>query len=74
MQTWDSALCILVSYTSQYSLIRDWFCVVSHLRDGIFWYALMLCIANVGHLADKKQMVLNRFDHTSGWPHWHAVL
>ena len=44
MQAWDSALCVSVSHTSQYTLIRTWFRVISRLGDGMFWYALMLGI------------------------------
>jgi undecaprenyl-diphosphatase len=44
MQALDSALCVTVSHTSQYRLIRDWFRLISRLGDGVFWYALMLAI------------------------------
>jgi undecaprenyl-diphosphatase len=44
MQALDSALCVTVSHTSQYRLIRDWFRLISRLGDGVFWYALMLVI------------------------------
>jgi undecaprenyl-diphosphatase len=47
MQAWDSALCVSVSHTSQYTLIRNWFSVISRLGDGMFWYALMLGILAV---------------------------
>ena len=47
MQAWDSALCVSVSHSSQYRLIRAWFRVISRLGDGIFWYALMLGILAV---------------------------
>jgi len=40
----DSALCIKVSRTSQYRLIRYWFRLVSRLGDGVFWYTLMVAI------------------------------
>ena len=40
----DSALCISVSHTSQYMLIRNWFRLVSRLGDGVFWYTLMAAI------------------------------
>jgi len=40
----DSALCVTVSHTSQYRLIRVWFRMVSRLGDGIFWYVLMMAI------------------------------
>jgi undecaprenyl-diphosphatase len=41
IQALDSALCVTVSHSSQYRLIRDWFRMISRLGDGIFWYALM---------------------------------
>ena len=41
MQAWDSALCVSVSHSSQYRLIRVWFRMISRLGDGVFWYALM---------------------------------
>ena len=44
MQAWDSALCVSVSHTSKYSMVRAWFRVISRLGDGVFWYALMLGI------------------------------
>ena len=40
----DSALCVSVSHTSQYQLIRNWFRLISRLGDGIFWYILMAAI------------------------------
>ena len=40
----DSALCISVSHTSQYILIRNWFRIISRLGDGVFWYTLMAAI------------------------------
>jgi undecaprenyl-diphosphatase len=44
MQALDSALCVRVSHTAQYRLIRNWFRMISRLGDGVFWYALMLVI------------------------------
>ena len=44
MQALDSALCVTVSHTSQYRLIRNWFRMISRLGDGVFWYVLMLAI------------------------------
>lgn len=41
MQAVDSAVCVKVSHTNQYRLIRDVFRVVSRLGDGVFWYTLM---------------------------------
>ena len=41
IQALDSALCLTVSHSSQYRLIRNWFRMISRLGDGIFWYALM---------------------------------
>ena len=40
----DSALCVSVSHTSQYMLVRNWFRLVSRLGDGVFWYTLMAAI------------------------------
>ena len=40
----DSALCVSVSHTSQYHLIRNWFRLISRLGDGLFWYTLMMAI------------------------------
>lgn len=37
----DSNVCVLVSHTSQYWLVRDCFRVVSRLGDGALWYSLM---------------------------------
>jgi undecaprenyl-diphosphatase len=44
IQALDSALCVKVSHTSQYRLIRDWFRIISRLGDGVFWYVLMIAI------------------------------
>ena len=44
IQAWDSALCVSVSHSSQYRLIRDWFRMISRLGDGVFWYTLMAAI------------------------------
>jgi undecaprenyl-diphosphatase len=44
MHALDSTLCVTVSHTSQYRLIREWFRMISRLGDGVFWYALMLAI------------------------------
>lgn len=41
MQVWDNALCVSVSHSSQYRLIRVWFRMISRLGDGVLWYALM---------------------------------
>ena len=49
MQAWDSALCVSVSHTSQYRMIRAWFRIISRLGDGVFWYVLMLGILTVQH-------------------------
>ena len=40
----DGALCVKVSHTSQYRIIRDWFRLMSRLGDGVFWYTLLLAI------------------------------
>ena len=44
MQAWDGALCVSLSRTGQYRLVRDWFRFISRLGDGVFWYTLMLAI------------------------------
>jgi undecaprenyl-diphosphatase len=44
MHALDSAMCVTVSRTNQYRLIRDWFRLISRLGDGIFWYSIMLLI------------------------------
>ena len=44
MQVLDSALCVRVSRTSRYRLVRYWFRLISRLGDGVFWYALMFAI------------------------------
>lgn len=44
MRALDSAVCVSVSHTNQYRLIRDWFRLVSRLGDGVFWYTLMVAI------------------------------
>ncbi len=44
MHALDSALCVTVSHTNQYRLIRDWFRMISRLGDGVFWYTLMAAI------------------------------
>ncbi|MGJ8619951.1 MAG: phosphatase PAP2 family protein [Methylophilaceae bacterium] len=44
MNHFDSALCVKVSHTSQYRVIRDWFRLMSRLGDGVFWYTLLIGI------------------------------
>ena len=44
MHALDSAVCVTVSHSNQYRLIRDWFRLISRLGDGVFWYGLMLAI------------------------------
>lgn len=44
MQALDSAVCVTVSHTGHYRLIRNWFRMISRLGDGVFWYVLMLAI------------------------------
>ena len=44
MHQFDSNVCVVVSNTSQYRLIRDVFRLVSRLGDGMFWYGLMTLI------------------------------
>ena len=58
MQAWDSALCISVSYSSQYRLIRAWFRIISRLGDGVFWYTLMAAIL-ITQQADGIKPVLH---------------
>lgn len=38
----DSQVCVRVSHTSQYKLVRQLFRAVSRLGDGVFWYTLMV--------------------------------
>lgn len=44
-QSIDSRLCVKVSHTSQYRIIRSGFRAISRMGDGMFWYILMLAIA-----------------------------
>lgn len=44
-QALDSTLCVKVSHTSQYRIIRSVFRSISRMGDGMFWYILMLVIA-----------------------------
>ena len=44
MHAVDSDLCVRVSHTNQYRVIRDVFRAVSRLGDGVFWYSLMFAI------------------------------
>ena len=44
MHHFDSSLCVKVSHSSQYRLIRYWFRFISRLGDGVFWYTLMAAI------------------------------
>jgi len=44
MHRLDSSLCVAVSHTSQYRMIRDFFRAISRLGDGVFWYGLMVGI------------------------------
>lgn len=46
----DVALCLCCNRQSRHPYIRDIFCTVSRLGDGIFWYALMtaLLLADFG--------------------------
>lgn len=43
-QSIDDRLCVKVSHTSQYRLIRHSFRAISRMGDGMFWYILMLVI------------------------------
>ncbi|WP_020166449.1 MULTISPECIES: phosphatase PAP2 family protein [Methylotenera] len=58
MHALDSELCVTVSHTNQYRLIRDWFRLISRLGDGVFWYGLMLAII-VTQQADGIKPVLH---------------
>jgi undecaprenyl-diphosphatase len=58
MHALDSALCVTVSHTSQYRLIREWFRLMSRLGDGVFWYILMLAIL-ITQQADGVKPVLH---------------
>ena len=58
MHALDSALCVTVSHTNQYRLIRDWFRLISRLGDGVFWYGLMLAII-ITQQADGIRPVLH---------------
>ena len=40
----DSRMCVRLSHTGQYRLIRQLFRAISRLGDGAFWYLLMLVI------------------------------
>jgi undecaprenyl-diphosphatase len=44
MNHFDSTLCVKVSHTSQYRLVRAWFRLISRLGDGLFWYTLLIGI------------------------------
>jgi undecaprenyl-diphosphatase len=44
MQAVDSAVCVKVSHSNQYRLIREVFRTVSRLGDGVFWYGLMVAL------------------------------
>jgi len=44
MNSFDSSLCVKVSHTSQYRLVRDWFRLMSRLGDGFFWYTLLIAL------------------------------
>ena len=53
----DSAVCVSVSHTSQYRLIRDLFRTVSRLGDGVFWYTLMAAILLTQQLDGLKPVL-----------------
>ena len=57
MQAWDSALCVSVSHTSQYRMIRAWFRIISRLGDGVFWYVLILGILALQQGAGVKPVL-----------------
>ena len=42
IQAVDIALCLMFNRTSQRDWIREFFCVISRLGNGLFWYAVML--------------------------------
>jgi undecaprenyl-diphosphatase len=58
MQAVDSALCVTVSHTNQYRVIRNLFRAASRLGDGVFWYTLMIAII-VTQQADGIMPVLH---------------
>lgn len=58
IQALDGALCVTVSHSSQYRIIRAWFRMMSRLGDGVFWYMLMLAILLVQQ-ADGLKPVLH---------------
>lgn len=52
MHRFDTKLCLVFNYTSDYRIIRHFFRIVSRLGDGIFWYGLMaLLLATEGMTA-----------------------
>lgn len=44
LSQWDLALCMRINRASQFQPVRTGFRIVSHLGDGVFWYALMLAL------------------------------
>jgi len=57
MLAMDSAVCVKVSHTNQYRVIREMFRCVSRLGDGVFWYALMLVLLVVGQMSALMPVV-----------------
>lgn len=42
IETWldlDARLCVRLSHTSRYRIIKHWFRFISRLGDGVFWYS-----------------------------------
>lgn len=58
MHAVDSDLCVRVSHSNQYRVIRDVFRLVSRLGDGVFWYGLMAVILML-QPADGLQAVIH---------------
>ena len=44
LQHWDLDWCLRCNRTSQSRWVKQGFCIVSRLGDGMFWYAIMLGI------------------------------
>lgn len=50
----DTALCVRFNRTSQHFWVREFFCIVSRLGDGLFWYTVMAGII----LAERENGLL----------------
>jgi undecaprenyl-diphosphatase len=49
LNEWDQTLCIRINRASRNRIMRNVFCAISHLGDGVFWYALMLALLLAFH-------------------------